>query len=137
MPESDKHLQLVQCIVNHIQLVYTGVDHVASLQDLPSTIRGNKPPKIGEYRPDVFAMDAPLTRTIVGEAKTQTDLETEHTRRQLEAFISFLRLQPKPVFILAVPWQASARGKNLLELIVKQLTATTVHIVVLDEVVQG
>jgi hypothetical protein len=134
VPESDKHLELVQCIVGYITNVYIGIDSVATLRDLPGTVRGNKPPKIGEYRPDIYAIDAPLTRTIVGEAKTQTDLETDHTRRQFHAFMSFLRLQPKPVFIVAVPWQAKARGRNLLEKVAKELDASEVEIVVLDEV---
>ena len=37
-------------------------------------------------RPDVYAIDAPQTQTIVGEAKTQGDLETEHTHKQFAGF---------------------------------------------------
>lgn len=104
------------------------------LHDLPGLIGCDKPPKIGAYRPDVYAIDAPLTRTIVGEAKTQADLETDHTREQLRAFMGFLRLQDNAVFVLAVPWQAKARGRTLLQAVGHEMDAPGVRIVVIDEV---
>jgi hypothetical protein len=101
---------------------------------LPGAIGGEKPPKIGAFRPDVYAIDAPLTKTIVGEAKTQSDLETDHTRKQFHAFLRYLQLQTNSVFILAVPWQAKARGRTLLHSIQSELEASAVEIVVIDNI---
>lgn len=137
MPESDKHLQLVSCIVAYIRETYTGVNYVVSLCDLPGTATENKPPKIGEFRPDVYAIDAPLTRTIVGEAKIEADLDTEHTQKQIRAFMTYLRQQPNPVFILAVPWSAKARGHNILGFAAKEISAPNIKLVVVDEVAKS
>jgi len=82
----------------------------------------------------VYAIDAPLTQTIVGEAKTQGDLETEHTHKQLTAFVSFLHLQGNGVLILAVPWQAKARGLAILTSIGRTLGTHMVRFVVVDDV---
>jgi hypothetical protein len=85
---------------------------------MPSHIGCDKPPIIGGYRPDVFAIDAPLTTTIIGEAKTAGDLETDHTHKQIADFTRFLCLQTNPVFVLGVPWQARARGLGLVNSII-------------------
>jgi len=133
MGESAKHLELVRCILIYVQENYVGVDHVAMLHDLPGSIGCDKPPKIGEFRPDVYAVDAPLTKTIIGEAKTQADLETDHTKNQLRAFMRFLRLQDNAVLVLAVPWQAKARGRTILKALAGEIDAPKTRIVVIDE----
>ena len=133
MAESEKHLELVSCILAHIENTYVGLNSVAIIHDLPGRIGCDKPPKIGQFRPDVYAIDAPLTRTIIGEAKTQSDLETNHTATQFRAFMSFLRLQPNPVFILAVPWQVRVLARTLLLAVQRELHASSVLLVVLDD----
>jgi hypothetical protein len=134
MSESVSHLELVKRIICHIRSHFSGPFYVVTLHDLPGAIGGEKPPKIGSFRPDVYAIDAPLSRTIVGEAKTQGDLETDHSRKQLKAFLGFLRLQTNAVFVLAVPWQAVAQGRALLKSIQEELGASAVEIVVIDNI---
>jgi len=104
------------------------------LHDLPGFIGCDKPPKIGAYRPDVYAIDAPLTRTIVGEAKTQLDLESDHTKDQFISFLTFLQLQQNAMFIVGVPWQAKATARGILESLKRSLTTNDVEIVVIDDV---
>lgn len=133
MPESSKHLELVQCILAYIRWNYSGIQHVATLYDLPGFIGCDKPPKIGTFRPDVYAIDAPLTRAIIGEAKTQLDLETDHTKEQFVSFISYLRLQRNAVFVVAVPWQAKARARSILEALARRLDTDSVQVVVIDD----
>jgi hypothetical protein len=132
--ESSIHLDLVRRILDHIAYHYHGVGAVAVLHDLPGRIGCTKPPKIGSYRPDVYAIDAPQTQTIVGEAKTQGDLETEHSHRQFATFLRFLALQNQGVFILGVPWQAKARGLSLLKVIGREIGTHSVRIVIVDDV---
>ncbi len=134
MPESSKHLDLVRCILAYIRKNYSGLHHVAILHDLPGFIGCDKPPKIGAYRPDVYAIDAPLTRTIVGEAKTQLDLESDHTKDQFISFLTFLQLQQNAMFIVGVPWQAKATARGILESLKRSLTTNDVEIVVIDDV---
>jgi hypothetical protein len=110
------------------------MQRVAVLHDLPGLVGCDKPPKVGAFRPDVYAIDAPVTRTIIGEAKTATDLETEHSGMQFAAFLTYLRLQPNPILIASVPWHAKATARSLLQVLSSRLDAGAVEIVVLDDV---
>ena len=134
MPESLQHLRLVERILSYLRKHYVGVQQLATLHDLPGVIGCDKPPKIGVYRPDIYAIDAPLTTTIVGEAKTQSDLETQHTREQFLSFMEFLRLQPKPVLVVAVPWQVKTAARSLLDGLARHLQIRSIELVVLDDV---
>lgn len=90
---------------------------------------------IDDFRPDVFAVDAPLTRVVVGEAKTQLDLETLHSKNQFLSFVKYLAGQAQPVLVVAVLWQAKARARTLLQtLIVAQENGESIELVVVDEI---
>lgn len=134
MPESLKHLELVRYIVDHIRRHFSAIRDIAILHDLPGYLGCDKPPKIGAYRPDVFAIDAPLTTTIVGEAKTQPDLENQHTCEQLISFLGFLRLQQNPVFIFAVPWQAKTTAHSLVQRLSRDVGPNIIQIAIIDDV---
>ena len=59
---------------------------IAVREDAVCPVRGERPPRIEGYVPDVFVTDVPTTTTLIGEAKTQQDIETDHSRRQIFAF---------------------------------------------------
>jgi hypothetical protein len=132
MAESLVHLQLVARIVSHIRDEYQAYQ-LAVFHDLPNLIGAEKPPRIGGFVPDVFAIDAPPSITILGEAKTVEDLETEHSLKQLTAFLAFLRLQPSGILVVAVPWQAQARAKNLVARLQQELQCKDVRAIVITE----
>ena len=134
MAESSKHLDLVQRILAYIRKNYSGVRQVAILHDLPGLVGCDKPPQIGAFRPDVYAIDAPITRTIVGEAKTGLDLEANHSKDQFTAFFRYLRLQRKPTLIVSVPWQAKVTAQLILQSLRNRTEANIVKVVVIDDV---
>jgi hypothetical protein len=106
---------------------------LAIFHDLPALLGAEKPPRIGGFLPDLYAVDAPPSITILGEAKTAEDLETEHSRKQLTAFLTFLQLQSNGILVVAVPWQARARAKNLVARLQRQLQCTSVRTIVITE----
>lgn len=132
MAESLVHLHLVGRIVSYVRAEYQAYQ-LAVFHDLPNLLGAEKPPRIGGFVPDVFAIDAPPSITILGEAKTVEDLETEHSREQLAAFLTFLRLQPSGILVVAVPWQAQARAKNLVAQLQRQLQCAGVRAIVITE----
>jgi len=134
MAESVTHLHLVESLVTHISATYRGF---AVFHDLPSPVGAEKPPRIAGFVPDVYAVDAPTTLTVVGEAKTDGDLLTGHSRDQLAAFLHYLAMRHKGVLVLAVSWQASATAKNLLMSLQRELSCMHVRIVVLDGIRVG
>lgn len=92
-----------------------------ALCDLPESIE--RPPLVGGYRPDFWAVDIPRTLTVLGEAKSANDIDNLHSRRQLSAYIAHLRQQPRPVLVFSVPWFARPAAVATLELLISEFGA--------------
>jgi hypothetical protein len=131
MAESRLHLALVGAILAHVREDYHAYQ-LAIIHDLPDVLGAEKPPRIGGFVPDIYAVDAPSTITILGEAKTAADLETDHSRKQLAAFLSFLALQHHGVLVLGVPWQAQAAARNLIARLKRQFNCASVPAIVIS-----
>lgn len=82
--------------------------------------------------PDVYATDVPTTRTLIGEAKTRQDLETNHSRQQIEAFLGYLAFTPKGVFILSVPLAAAATARRQVAELARRVPPSETQVIVLD-----
>ena len=124
---------MVQVIIAHIRHEYAGVAALRIFHDLPGPLGAEKPHRIAGFVPDVYAFDAPLTVRIIGEAKTQADLETAHSQEQISAFLAFLGQQELGVFILAVPWAAKRLAHVLVESKRVSVGAVSVRTAILDD----
>lgn len=91
--------------------------------DVPGNNSQIKPPLIGGYFPDLFM---PRPQTLIGEAKTKTDLDTMHTREQLFAFLQYLASFDDSLFVLAVPLYAWNYGKSVIRKLRKDANAESV-----------
>jgi hypothetical protein len=132
MPESATHASLVQAVIMFAEREFGAFVEIAVREDAVRPMRGERPPRIEGYTPDVHATDVPTTKTIVGEAKTQRDLETDHSRRQIAAFLRHLSNTPGGVFVLAVPLAAGATARRLLAELNAPFVNATTRLVVLD-----
>lgn len=122
MPESQDHAELVRSLKGWIATTYGfGRWGLCLLCDLPDAYE--KPPLVGGYRPDVWAVDIPHTLTAIGEAKTTEDVENPHTERQLKAYLDYLATQPRPVLVIAVPWSCRAGAVMIVETLVRRIAA--------------
>jgi hypothetical protein len=104
MAESDFHAQLVDRIVRSIQVERPGkydvfVDSRAGNADL-------LPPMINSVRPDVFARHCFTKIALIGEAKTENDINNAHTELQLLTYFQFLAAEGNGELHIAVPWRA-------------------------------
>jgi type IV pilus biogenesis protein CpaD/CtpE len=135
VPESSQHIRLVEALVNYIEVRYKPLKSMIILSDLPKTVGGDRPPRVGGYAPDVYATDAPTTITVIGEAKTAEDLVTSHSRQQIEAFLDYLRYQKSGVFVLAVPFFSSATARIVVESAKRAagVKSSEIETVILDE----
>ena len=133
MPESATHAGLVQAIVRYAKREFGGLADVAVREDAVRPLRGEKPPRIEGYVPDVFITDVPNTTTLIGEAKTRQDLETDHSRRQIVAFLSYLSKTPRGIFVLSVPMVAGATAQRLLSELNEPFACAPTKTVVLDQ----
>src|SRR5437879_5795954 len=133
MSESRQHLALVARIITYISTNLKHVDGLVVIHDLPGPLGDEKPPRVAGFVPDVYGMRSPPTFTLIGEAKTFPDLETPHTRKQLEAFLAYLATEPDGLLLVSVPWVAAARARILIDQLSQELPKK-VETVVLDGV---
>lgn len=132
MPESATHAALVQDVIAFAQRELGALAEIAVREDAVRPLRGERPPRIGGFVPDVHVTDVPTTRTVIGEAKTRADLENEHSRRQIAAFLHHLAQTPGGVFVLAVPLAAGVTARRLLAELSAPLVSGVPRIVILD-----
>jgi hypothetical protein len=132
MPESSTHAALVQTVIAFAEVELGALADIAVREDALRPLRGERPPKIDGYIPDVHATDVPTTRTLIGEAKTRADLETDHSRRQISAFLSYITKSPGGIFVLAVPLVAGPTARRLLAALREPLPGSAPRFVVLD-----
>src|SRR6185436_18522219 len=62
------------------------------------------PPQLDIVRPDLYARHKLEGRVVIGEAKTGTDIENDHTRLQLSYYFQHLASHPVSKLVLAVPF---------------------------------
>jgi len=133
LAESSQHAALVQIIIGYIKREHGDVTALGIVDDLSSAIGAEKPNRIEGFVPDVYAFNAPRTTTIIGEAKTKDDLDTERSKKQIAAFLSHLRHQDAGVFIIAVPWQVKRRAQAIVSTLQAAAGAASVRTVTLDD----
>ena len=132
MPESATHAGLVQAIIDYMEREFGTLAEIAVREDVVLARRGERPPRVGGFVPDVYATDVPTTRTLIGEAKTQRDLETDHSRQQIEAFLSYLAQTPNGVFVLSVPLPAGATARRQVAELGMRVPESETQVIVLD-----
>ena len=111
--ESDEHALLVARLTDFVKKEHGCGGNLAVYFD--DQMRGReRPQRIGNYLPDLYAEDVPRTFVVIGEAKTQLDLVSYRSRRQLGTFLRYLALYEAAFFYLAVPTLAIPVAKTLV-----------------------
>jgi hypothetical protein len=134
MPESPLHAGLVVALIDFATEQFGGLTNVSVKDDSVRPLRGERPPRINGYVPDLYAINVPTTSTLIGEAKTRGDLETDHTRLQINAFLAYLAQTQNGVFALSVPLTAAATARRLLADAKRAFPGSETRTLVLDGV---
>ena len=132
MPESAAHASLVQAVILYAEREFGNLSDIAVREDAVHPVRAERPPMIEGHVPDVFVTDVPTTTTLIGEAKTQRDLDTDHTRRQIFAFLSYLSKTPQGIFVMSVPLGAGVTARRILAEINQPFMGADTRTIVLD-----
>ena len=111
--ESNEHAFLVTHLADVVARQHGGGGNLALYFDDQMYGR-ERPQRIGNYLPDLYAEDVPRTFVVIGEAKTHLDLISPRSRRQLAAFMRYLTLYDVAFFYLAVPTLAKPAATTLL-----------------------
>lgn len=86
--ESLTHMSLVKRIADYVSTIPSDFTHNLLCVELPGAY--NRCPQIiGRSIPDVFYHDS--TCIILGEAKTDNDIDRDHTQTQLDDYINEVR----------------------------------------------
>ena len=84
MAESAKHIELVKKIASYVNQLFQDLTSTAIELDLPESER--RPPKVlGGFIPDMYYKFGDLI--IIGEAKTDNDIDNFHTRQQVKSYV--------------------------------------------------
>jgi hypothetical protein len=75
------------------------------------------PPLIGNARPDVYAHFIQKNRVIVGEAKTDSDIQSMRTLQQLEMYFEYLNGIETGELWVAVPWLSAGAAMRICKAI--------------------
>jgi hypothetical protein len=134
MTESAAHARLVQALVVFVEQELGKLAELSVREDSLRASRCGRPPRIHGYVPDVFATNVPTTATLIGEAKTSADLETERSERQIRAFLDYLAQTPNGIFVLSVPLTAVATARRLVSRLNPPLAWVQTRAVVIDGV---
>ena len=112
MSESDEHRCLVISMANTLMVNNPNLVILTDLQKHPGD---TTTPKIGNYKPDIYAYAKNRSFHVVAEAKTGDDLDTIHSRAQVGTFLSHLESLNAGRFILGVSGNAADGAKTMLK----------------------
>ena len=133
MSESAEHRRLVERILAHIEDRCGDTDALVVFDDRSGVV-GEKPPRIDRFTPDVYAYDTPNNMTVIGEAKTISDLRSERSREQLSSFLGHLEFRQNGCLLLAVPWSVADEARTLVSKLQVEILAKSVAVTILDGV---
>ena len=110
--ESLTHMTFVKKIAEYISTIPEDYTHNLLCAELPGEYN-RCPPIIGGSVPDVFYNDSHYI--ILGEAKTDNDIEQAHTQRQLNDYISEVRTyEADRIIVLGTSVLGFSRMKNII-----------------------
>jgi len=111
--ESDEHTRLVEHLAGFVKQEHGYKGNLALFLD--DQMRGReRPQRIGNHLPDLYAEDVPRTFVVIGEAKTHLDLISARSRRQIKTFVRYLALYNAAFFYLAVPTLSKPAATTLM-----------------------
>ena len=134
MGESQAHINLVHKLRDYVSACYLHNDDGRILIDLPTSNTYSQTFIIDGHRPDLFVKTG-CNKIIIGEAKTQDDLEREHSISQYITFLKYCSKYDSSIFILAVPWDLTISARNLLNKITNDENIVKVDIDVIDRLI--
>ena len=129
MSQSDKHRALVLETVRALENRYPQVSFVSDLQKTPGD---PVPPIVDGFRPDVYSHTLSGNLTVIAEAKTDGDLDNNHTDNQILSFVNHLERKGGGLFILSVTGLRADFAKTFMRFILLGTEVTNTQIMVFD-----
>ena len=132
MSESSVHTNLVKSLAKWVIELLPPEDSSHILVDIPENSPQKKPPRLYEFVPDVFVSNIQRYTLIIGEAKTATDIDNNHTIDQLTAFLRKCSESNNSLLVLAVPWHKVRLAASVIRYCKKKADLDVVETRVID-----
>lgn len=133
MAESLSHISYVMNIVQYLSKVIPDYQYAVTQADLAEY--GKRTPQvIGGYYPDVYYRT--LDSFVIGEAKTDNDIDNYHTNAQIDCYIAELRsgCQTNKHLVLCTSFYSYAMMKNMIALKKRKEDLTDIKIHIIDNI---
>lgn len=128
--ESKKHHSLVKKIYDYV--IANEKAEKSLIQSDVFEISGNVTRMPEGFVPDLYYKYE--NRIIIGEAKTDYDLDREHSILQFESYVKYMKKYVNSgyncKFIIAVPWEASIAAGRIIRKIIGE---ESIDLIVLNE----
>ncbi|AEV30221.1 hypothetical protein SpiGrapes_2458 [Sphaerochaeta pleomorpha str. Grapes] len=130
MAESSEHMKYVDILFSFVETLIPKEMGSLILVDKPSC--REKPPRTsGNFTPDIIYKNQEVL--IIGEAKTEDDVERRHSLSQYENYyLDAINFEGKSIVILSVPWFMKNTIKNVMRRI-KQRYIRKIPVFVITE----
>ena len=132
MSQSNAHRDLVLATVRVIGERHPSMSVRADLQESPGD---PVPPIIGGHRPDIIGRCVGRCRDVlIAEAKTDSDVDRQHTLDQIGAFVAHLgRLRGGVgTFILSVDGRVADRARTILRFTCRRRVSSQLRVNLFD-----
>lgn len=128
MSESEEHRALVRAAEEMLGAVYPSASIVVDIQSAPGA---HLPPTIAGFRPDLLVRGE--VPKAIAEAKTDGDLDRDHTYQQLTSFVTYLEGLAGGLLVLSVAGRCADRAKTVLRFIHFELGPLRTRVAVFDQ----
>ena len=131
MSESIIHINLVKGIKKWL-IESNIVDEAAIFTSLPESNTENKCPRFIDGRePDVYAKDLRSKLLIIGEAKTENDIFTAHSKAQYISYLNYAQnYYNETLIVYSVPSMCKVQMKNHINNLYGQIPSKVKVIIV-------
>ena len=132
MPESSNHTTLVRLMAEWMNELLPPMDHGHLFIDVPEHPPQKKPPNLYGHVPDILVVNTSLYACVIGEAKTATDIDNEHTVQQLIAFLRKCAEHDNSLLVMAVPWNVARLARWVIAYCKRQACLPNIETKVID-----
>lgn len=114
--ESIQHEKLVKLLDKIISESYN-TERLFRFIDSSNNLGKRIPPSIEKYIPDLVYQSLDGNFVFIGEAKTEKDITTSHTRAQITAYLRQIYYQNEGTLLISVPVGCEPSMKSILRFV--------------------
>jgi hypothetical protein len=118
LPELSEHEKMVNQIFDYCVSYYGDGNTVSYVFDINGLGSQNRPPMIGNSRPDLYGERLTDGLELIGEAKTKSDLVNSHTEKQFGDYLSYVE-HIDAILLVIVAYTQVRRCERLIKSVAK------------------